>query len=97
MPSVELGAARARSPISSRMLVRYTADGDGLLSQPSAKTRREQNLSIPGSPRVSLVAGPLRKRRDVRRHWTIQRLRQHHVAIDDVLHDRLLLPGHRGK
>jgi hypothetical protein len=64
--SVYLDAARARSQISSQMLGGDTADGDGLLSQPSAKTRREQNLPIPRSPRVSLVAGPLSKRRNVR-------------------------------
>jgi hypothetical protein len=86
IPSVDLGAASARSQISRHMLGGHTADGDGLLSQPSAETRRQQNLPIPRRPRVSLVAGPLRKRRDVRREWTVQWLRQHHVVIDDAFH-----------
>ena len=92
--AVHLHPSSARSQVPCRMLGGDAAQSDGLLSEPSTETRREQHLPVPRIPRVSLLARPLRKRRNVCRQRTLRRPRQDDVAIDDVLHDRLLLPVH---
>jgi hypothetical protein len=84
--AVNLDAANAPSQIPSRMLGRDTSDADALLSKPSAETRGQQHLPVPGCPGISLIAGPLRERRHVRRQWTLQRPREDHVVIDNALH-----------
>jgi hypothetical protein len=91
-----LHAASAGSQIPCRMLRADTAQSDSLLSEPSTKTCREQDLPVPRIPCVSLLAGPLRKRSNLRRQWTLQRPRQDHFIIDDALHGRLLPPFNRG-
>jgi len=93
--AADLRVTRTRSQISSLMLGGDRAYADGMLLEPSAKTRREQNLSAPGTPRVSLFAYPLRKCSNVRRQWTLQRTRQDNFVIDDQLHDWLLSPINR--
>src|SRR5260370_10616827 len=93
--AADLHVARARQ-ILSLMLGGNRAYADGMMSEPSAKTRREQKLSVAGTPHVSLFAYPLRKCSNVRRQGTLRRTRQDNFVIDDELHGSLLSPFNKG-
>lgn len=88
--------ARARSQVAERVLGGDATNTDGLFSEPSTEVSGEQNFPVSRTPPVSLLASPFCKRLNECRQQAIRRVGQHDVAIDDVLHDRLLLPVRRG-
>src|SRR6516162_4959919 len=88
--ALDLCVTRAISQIPSQMLGRNTAHTNGLQSEPSTKTRRKQNPSVPGMTRVSLFSYQLRKCSNLRSQWTLRRAREDYFVIDDEPHTRLL-------